>query len=68
MASAKTAAHWSAASQPDCLLASLTFLQAFNADLVLTDYPFAAGEALADRLNLPRAAMTIIVPVSAHTA
>ena len=43
-------------------------LQDFQADLVMTDYPFAAGEALADLLNLPRAAMTIIVPVSARTA
>ena len=43
-------------------------LQDFRADLLLTDYPFAAGEALADFLNLPRAAMTIIVPVSARTA
>ena len=42
-------------------------LQDFQADLVLSDYSFAAGEALADLLDLPRAAMTIIVPVSAHT-
>ena len=38
-------------------------LQDFQANLVLTDYPFLAGEALADALDIPHGTLSIIVPV-----